>query len=219
MRGHIVEEQVELCLKEGKEPNSQTVLDHYTKKALQSGFQKDEKFYDLTVGLSDIVKGTVDELNKFGKLLSAQDWLKFDFNVTIDGDEYPIPFTGRTDFHMQTKDGESVLVDLKTTTRIPSFVPYSTRLQQVLYSRATNFRTDLLYVGYGKRDGFKHRWHSVDNDPKVLAIAYQTIVAMEKLLRLTDDKEQLKQIIVPNADDWSWNDDVAYRKRKEVWGW
>ena len=66
---------------------------------------------------------------------------------------------------------------------------------------------------------FKHKWHDVDNDPRILSIVQQTIVSMEKLLRITDDKDLLKQLIVPNPDDWSWNDPVAYRMRKEVWGW
>jgi len=219
LRGHIVEEQVEIALKEGKTPAKETVVQHYQNKAKQSNLQKDEKYESLQVGLHDIVAGTVDQLNDFGTLISAQDWLKFNFKVEIDSDVYDIPFTGRTDFHMETKEGERVIVDLKTTAQLKSFVPWSTRLQQVLYARATNFRTSLLYVGYGKRDGFKHKWHDVDNDPRILSIVQQTIVSMEKLLRITDDKELLKQLIVPNPDDWSWNDPVAYRMRKEVWGW
>ena len=192
MRGHIVEEAVEKGLKDKKIPTAETVIESFQTKAKESNLHKADNYADLQVGLGEIVQGTIEQLNSFGTLISAQDWLKFNFKVNIDGEDYEIPFTGRTDFHMETKEGERVIVDLKTTKQLKSFVPWATRIQQVLYSRATNFRTDLLYVGYGKRDGFKHKWHQVENDPRVLSIVYQTIVSMEKLLRITDDKEVLK---------------------------
>ena len=43
---------------------------------------------------------------------------------------------------------------------------------------------------------------------------------MEKLLRFSDDRNVLKEIILPNPDDFmSWKDEEAYKMRKDIWGW
>lgn len=217
MRGHAVEYAVEQKLKEQTTDTKKLVNEYYDKLGLQNKFDK-EKLSTLRIGLNDMVEEAVKELDKYGTLISAQDWLDFNIQVEIDGEFYDIPMTGRTDFFMESKDGARVLVDLKTTSRMPSAVPFATKIQQVLYSRATNYRTDLLYVGYGAK-GAKSKSFTVDNDPSITKIVRDTIVSMETLLRLTDNRDILKRIITPNPDDWSWNDDNAYRKRKEVWGW
>jgi hypothetical protein len=217
MRGHAVEYAVETKLKEEKTDTKKLVTEYYDKLGLQNKFDK-TKLSDLRVGLPEMVEEACTQLSKYGTLISAQDWLDFKIQVEIEGEHYDVPMTGRTDFFMESKDGARVLVDLKTTSRMPSVVPFSTRIQQVLYTRATNYRTELLYVGYGSK-GVKSKTFEVENDSKIIQIVKQTIVSMETLLRLSDDRDVLKNIIVPNPDDWSWNDDNAYRKRKEVWGW
>ena len=68
--------------------------------------------------------------------------------------------------------------------------------------------------------GPKTKIMNVENDPKVLLRVQQTIIAMEKLLRFSDDRNVLKEIILPNPDDFmSWKDDEAYQMRKDIWGW
>ena len=242
LRGHAVEWGVEEGLKDKFKKIRHTtndkgviinhpVLSYYDKLVQDNSFHGEQSI-KLRIGLPEMVNAAITELNKYGKLISAQDWLKFNIDIVIDGETYQIPFTGRTDFFMESEEFGRVLVDLKTTSRMPSTsVRYDTRLQQVLYNRATNFRTDLLYVGYGQVEkiidgkkkkvmGPKTKIINVENDPKVLLRVQQTIIAMEKLLRFSDDRNVLKEIILPNPDDFmSWKDDEAYQMRKEIWGW
>ena len=236
MRGHALEWGVEEKLK-GKFQNlrhtidqkgkiiNHPVLQYYDKLVRDNDFVGD-KVTKLRTGLPEMVNAAVDKLNEYGTLISAQDWLKFSVDVEIDGTVHKIPFTGRTDFFMESKEGVRTLVDTKCTSKMPSNASYGNKLQQVLYQRATNFSTDLLYVGWGvvsekpRVIGPKIKVIPIENDPKVMLRIQQTIIAMEKLLRISDDREILKQIIIPNPDDFmSWNDDETYRLRKEIWGW
>lgn len=202
---------------------------NYSYRLNKSGISKEDgKKYIET--LVPMVEMGIHKLKQYGKIVSYQDKLKFNIPVLIEGEEYKIPLIGYTDFLMEHKSGTRVLVDVKCTSKFPSkdeetklikesSVGFSNKLQQTLYSRATNYQTDLLFIGYTKKGGAKADKFTVQNDPQFITIASQAIISMEMMLRMVTNAKDLKYYILPSPEDYQWHNNVNRESRKEVWGW
>ena len=45
------------------------------------------------------------------------------------------------------------------------------------------------------------------------------ISVMGNFLSKVDSVEDIKNLLIPNPDDWIWKDEAVIKARKEVWGY
>lgn len=119
------------------------------------------------------------------------------------GQGWDLPLVGYLDF-VFPKHG--LLVDLKTTLRIPSEISPAHARQAAIYSKAKgNMECRMLYVSPKK-----YAVHGVDDVNGVLSEVKQILTRQEKFLRL--DKETIKDIVPVRADSFYWGNDFNIRK-------
>ena len=52
-----------------------------------------------------------------------------------------------------------------------------------------------------------------------MKVCEHIISVMGKYLELVNSKEDVRDSIIPNPDDWIWRDTAVLEARKEVWGY
>ena len=121
----------------------------------------------------------------------------------------PVPFVGYLDFIWPKR---SLVVDLKTTLRLPSKMSASHQRQRALYQAAHPYKAvQFLYVT-PKTHGFLE-----DGDHgQIITEITATAVAMERFLSLSDDAETLTRATVPNFESFYWSRDQI-EDAKRVW--
>lgn len=121
-----------------------------------------------------------------------------------------IPCIGFTDFGF-----EDAIVDLKTTTRLPSSITASHRRQGAIYAQAAGNRgVDFLYVTPKKwaryqLDDWQQDWDEV----------VQTAQRLEKFLGLFETREEVAAAVIPNYDSFYWSAPATRAKAKEIFGY
>lgn len=151
----------------------------------------------------------VAELQQYGKPEFPEDERQEKISITARGDDWCIPVIGFLDLVFPD---HGLVIDLKTTGRIPSSMSPEHQLQRAIYTKAKggNMAVKFLYVSEKKSSLLE------DGDPnELLAQAKVQITRMEKFLR-TLDKEQAKEIIPvqPSSFYWKGSEDL----RKEFYG-
>lgn len=152
----------------------------------------------------------VEELIEFGKPEFPEDeeQQQEKISITAKGEGWSIPVIGYLDLVFPQ---HGVVIDLKTTGRIPSTMSPEHQLQRAIYAKAKgNMAVRFLYVSEKKTSLLE------DGDPtEILGQAKVQISRMEKFLRLLD-KDQAKEIVplAPNSFYWSGAEDL----RKEFYG-
>lgn len=121
-----------------------------------------------------------------------------------------IPCVGYTDFGF-----EDAIVDLKTTTRLPSSITASHRRQGAIYAQAAGNRgVDFLYVTPKKwaryqLDDWQRDWGEV----------VQTARRLDNFLSRFDDREEVAQAVIPDYDSFYWSAPATRAKAKEIFGY
>ena len=158
------------------------------------GTEESTKERALIRPMSEIAIG---ELQQFGKpeFEAGSDQEKISINANF-GD-WSIPIWGFLDL---VYPQHGLVVDLKTTSRIPSSMSVDHQLQRAIYHRAKgNHAVRFLYVS-----GKKAAWLE-DGDPvDVLARAKIHIARLEAFLRTCPDAETARQIIPVNGASFYW---------------
>jgi hypothetical protein len=146
-------------------------------------------------------------LTEFGKPEFPEEGQEM-VSITARGDGWSIPVIGYLDLVFPQY---GVVIDLKTTTRIPSVMSPEHQLQRAIYQKAKgNMAVRFLYVS-GKKHAILE-----DGDPgEILAQAKVQIGRMEAFLRHTD-KDTAKQIVPVNPGSFYWRG--AEDLRKEFYG-
>ena len=133
-----------------------------------------------------------------------------EINIPIrfaDGENGTINCMGYLDFYYPD---QNLIVDLKTTSKSPSKWSLSHGIQASVYQRAIQSATGtmpkvkFLYVLTRQKDPYV--WLDLDNPTEYLASFKRTITQMERLLRLSSDKNVLIQAVPHNPDSFYWND-------------
>ena len=130
-----------------------------------------------------------------------------------------IPFVGYTDFQFEDKNTkEDFFIDLKTTKRKPNGISMSHAMQQSIYQRATNANQKLWYL-VAKKTGCDFYSMELEDYHKPMKLCEHIVSVMGTYLSKVNSKEDVRDSLIPNPDDWIWRDDAVYRARKEVWGY
>jgi hypothetical protein len=152
----------------------------------------------------------VEELKQYGppEFPEDEDHPQEKISITAKGDGWSIPVIGYLDLVFPQ---HGVVIDLKTTGRIPSTMSAEHQLQRAIYAKAKgNMDVRFLYVSEKKTSML------ADGDPtELLAQAKVQIGRIEAFLRHCD-KETAKAIVPvqPSSFYWSGNETL----RKEFYG-
>jgi len=171
------------------------------------GDEKTTKERDM---VQPMVQLAVEQLMEFGKPEFADAENKQEkISITAKGNGWEIPVIGFLDLVFPQ---HGVVIDLKTTGRMPSTMSAEHQLQRAIYAKAKggNQSVKFLYVTPKKAAMLE------DGDPaEILAQAKVQITRMEAFLR-TLDKETAKAIVPvqPNSFYWKGNETL----RKEFYG-
>jgi len=149
----------------------------------------------------------IDQLKEYGKPEFPEEGQQ-KVSITAKTDDYEIPVIGYLDF---VYPEHGVIVDLKTTGRMPSTMSPEHQLQRAIYQKAKgNQAVKFLYVTPKKTSMLE------DGDPtELLNYAKKQISRLEKFLR-AGTKNDIKEVIPVNPNTFYWNgfEDV----RDELYG-
>lgn len=148
----------------------------------------------------------IEELKQYGEPDFTEDG-QHKIELNCKGDGWELPVIGYTDF-VYPKHG--LVVDLKTTLRMPSVMSDAHNRQGAIYKKAMgNKAMKFLYV-----TPKKSCWHEVEDENPWLAQIKAILNRQEKALRL--DAEALKDIMPVSMSSFYWMGDE--RIRKELYG-
>lgn len=182
-----------------------------TKKAIETFaratlFDKSEK----TSSRCDMIPGMIDialkELSKYGEP-EFEDGKQKEININCRVDDWVIPVIGYLDLYYPT---HGLIIDLKTTARLPSEMSKGHLRQQAIYKAATgNFAVKFLYVT-GKKSAIYEPEDISDTLTEI-----KSILRRQNNFLCAGDAELLKSI-VPVCDSFYWSDDMD--TRRELYG-
>lgn len=174
----------------------------------------DPKIEDERKNLDPLFEEGVKRFKEFGFK-----WNLLGFQKKVEIDIQGIPLVGYTDFHFEDKTTkEDFYIDLKTTARKPNGISMSHAMQQSIYQKGTNANQKLWYL-VCKKSGTEFHELSLNNYSHPMKVCEQIICAMTNYLKSVDTLDDVKNTLVPNPDDWIWNDKASTEARKEVWGY
>lgn len=158
--------------------------------------------------INPMVEIAVEELKQYGKPEFPEDGRQEKISITAKGEDWAIPVIGYLDLVFPN---HGVVIDLKTTGRIPSTMSAEHQLQRCIYAKAKgNMAVKFLYVSDKKSALLE------DGDVNdLLTQSKVQITRMEKFLR-TLDKEQAKAIVPMQPSSFYWKG--AEDLRKEFYG-
>jgi len=151
----------------------------------------------------------LEELRQYGVPEKSADGRQHKLEVTLPG--IPVPIWGYLDFNWPQ---HGIIVDLKTTARIPSEISDPHARQGALYlNHGSNLQMRFAYVSakkiavYVLDDAARHQTEFV-----------QAAQSIERLLSLSDDSELLTRCFAPDLSSFYWGDASARRLAQEIWG-
>ena len=111
-------------------------------------------------------------------------------------DDMPVPIMGYIDFRFKDK-----IVDLKTTTRMPTRPTEAQKRQMALYSMAYPSNSVDLFFATPK----EHKKFTLKNLTSYKKQLHKVALSIQKFLSISDDKHELASLIYPNLDSWLWS--------------
>ena len=116
---------------------------------------------------------------------------------------------GFTDFEY-----ENEIVDIKTTGRMPSKISPSHRRQGAVYAKASGNRAvSFLYLTQKK--AAKYLLEDYEDDFNQVV---QVALRIQKFLSVSDDREELASIVIPNYDHFYFRSDFIRDAAKRHFG-
>lgn len=200
-RGSAVEDGVTLGLQTLEatiEECAEYALSKFDEKA---GLKIDDKAIAERAKIPGYVESALAELRPYGTPSHVQDKIEF----RIDGVE--LPFIGYTDYRY---DQHGLIVDLKTTARLPSKISDAHARQGAIYASSMgNYGMRFCYSKHAPgKDGISSRVYELDVPMMTNAIAELRAIAtrMERFLSLSDDPMELAALVVPDYGHFFWNE-------------
>ena len=209
-RGRFIEQGVHLAIAKQSdvEKVAQLQLSNFIEYCKQMGIEKDEYEKELEF-IDRAIKKLPSELSQFGKIVSYQKEIGYIHNE--------VKIKGYTDFEFQNKDN-LLFVDLKTTGKSIK-VSTANKIQQYIYSKATNVENKLFYIQVLKKsENIVDYSLTPEDENQIPRIIDQAINNIITLCSLAKSKDDFKRLVTPNPDDWKWSKDKI-KARKEVWGY
>jgi len=183
-----------------------------TEAALADKYEKktfDYKYLDMHfmslcaesgVDLGDVKTAKEKKLLEgFGKVIDENfnyDNLEaYQEKVSVQLDDLPVPIIGYIDFRFADK-----IVDLKTTTRMPTRPTEAQKRQMALYSMAYPKSSVDLFFASPK----EHKIFTLKNLSVYKKQLEKVALGIQKFLSVSNDKHEIASLTYPNLDSWLW---------------
>ena len=186
----------------------------YYKSATALLDKEDDKQYDMIAPMVE---------QCFEKLLPLKDNF-LSFQGRIDTNILDIPFYGFTDFVFES-ESKILIIDLKTKAK---FMPtHDDMLQMAIYGKAMKEKFDKpveikLLISTGKEQTKKSPrvCEFVDFVPnaKYLKEIEMHLMSCANIFNACNEPDDMKHLIVPKLDDWTWNSAELLEQRNDIWG-
>ena len=138
-------------------------------------------------------------LEGFGKVIDENfnyDNLEaYQEKVSVQLDDLPVPIIGYIDFRFADK-----IVDLKTTTRMPTRPTEAQKRQMALYSMAYPKSSVDLFFASPK----EHKVFTLKNLSAYKKQLTKVAFGIQKFLSVSNDKHEIASLVYPNLDSWLW---------------
>lgn len=175
----------------------------YMKEIALGGSDSDRKRGD---GIEGFVLQALEVLRPYGKPsfeglpgINAQKQIE----LLCKTDTFEMPLTGFLDYYYPE---QNLVIDLKTTMRMPSEMSFEHIVQGCIYKKAMNSDVKFLYVTPKKSCVF-----DIENEDEVLAKVKKNIIRMEKMLR--HDASDIKDMIPVAINSYYWSGDENLRNQ------
>lgn len=155
-------------------------------------------------GIPGMVEIGLAELRQYGKPSGMQGMVEHRF------DGLSVPIMGYYDFLFAD---HGVLVDLKTTLRLPSESSIQHCRQCALYVHGTNTEARLAYTTPQKIGVYR-----VENPAQHVRDLENIARRLNKFLSLSPDPMELASLLTPDLDHFLWNNPIARNHAKTVFG-
>jgi hypothetical protein len=162
--------------------------DRYRVLMALSGDHRREE-YELAI--YDMVKQALEALRPYGVPTSTQDFVEWRPEGLL------LPIVGYLDYAW---DQHGVIVDLKTTERLPSEIRVSHARQVALYCKSGDIKGVLTYV-----TPKKYASYELENISQHREALRRIALGVESLLALSNDVEYFKRLFVPDLEHYMWN--------------
>lgn len=204
-RGSAVEDGVTAGLTDPHAQISDCVQVALTTYDRITGLSGDKRREDYRATIPDMVKSALEELRPYGVPSHCQQFVEW----KPDGLTYPI--VGYLDYRWDT---HGIVVDLKTTEKLPSSIKIPHARQVALYATAIGDNVDarLTYTTPKKRATYQ-----LENVREHLNALHQIALRCEAFLALSDDPQFFTKIIVPDLESFYWGG-PARQLAFEHWG-
>ena len=165
----------------------------------------DVKFMSLCaesgIDLGDIKTAKEKKLLKdFGTIIDEnfdyKDLEAYQEKVEVQIEDMPVPIMGYIDFRFKGK-----IVDLKTSTRMPTRPTEAQKRQMALYSMAYPDSSVDLFFATPK----EHKTFTLKNLTLYKKQLRKVALSIQKFLSISDDKHELASLMYPNLDSWLWS--------------
>lgn len=203
--GIAVEEAISNVLRgQYEESATKAALENYNKAIL---FLCDASARDRIETIPAMVKMGLEQLKPYGEP-EWEDGKQKKINITANCGYFKLPVIGYLDFHFP-KHG--MVVDLKTTSRMPSSMSASHKRQEAIYRKAMgNQRVGFLYL-----TPKKSAWLENPAPEETLTDIKTILTRQEKFLSVSKDPSRLAELVhVTDSYYWSGSEGI----RAELFG-
>jgi hypothetical protein len=188
-RGVGVEAGVSYGLMNPEASEKECIKAAYTAYDTVSALSPDERKEKYRDTIPDMVTTALDELRPYGKPTAVQGY------ITKDVPGLRLPIVGFYDFLWEDT---GIVVDLKTTERMPSEIKIP-HARQVAFYTGDNHEGRLCYVTPKKVQTYK-----LENVREHYEALIKMAKTVEKFLSLSDDPEFFTSITVPDLESFYW---------------
>ena len=138
-------------------------------------------------------------LEGFGKVIDENfnydNFEAYQEKVSVQIDDLPVPIIGYIDFRFADK-----IVDLKTTTRMPTRPTEAQKRQMALYSMAYPKSSVDLFFASPK----EHKVFTLKNLSAYKKQLTKVAFGIQKFLSVSNDRHEIASLTYPNLDSWLW---------------
>jgi hypothetical protein len=189
-RGTAVEDGVTYGLTNLSADVSECVAVAFKKYDTISALSSDKRREDYRATIPDMVKTALEELRPYGTPSRCQGFVEWR------PDGLASPIVGYFDYEWEQ---HGVLVDLKTTEKLPSSIKIPHARQVALYTQSDNVDARLTYTTPKKRATYR-----LENVREHRNALHQIALRVERFLSLSDDPEFFTAITAPDYESFYW---------------
>ncbi|GMM93101.1 hypothetical protein [Qipengyuania sp. MTN3-11] len=174
-----------------------------TRLSADPRIEKEREAIEPTVAIA------LNELRQYGVPHKPDGERQHKISYMVEG--VPVPVWGYLDFEFEQ---HGIIVDLKSTLRIPSEISAAHARQGAIYAGpGGNWQVRFAYASPKKISVY-----ALENVEQHLRDFVSAAQAIERLLELSDDGEKLTRCLAPDLTSFYWGDASARALAHEIWG-